>query len=61
MQSDETVTTICGLKFAVHTWNVDLTKSKPRALVIMYHGFLAHGAYPTGDMQLNSWRKRTMP
>jgi caffeoylshikimate esterase len=30
----------------VHKWNVDGTK-KPRALCVLYHGFLAHGNYPT--------------
>jgi acylglycerol lipase len=44
-QSDDTVN-INGNLSAVHKWNVDPTKT-PRALVVVYHGFLAHGNYPT--------------
>jgi acylglycerol lipase len=46
-QSDDETVNIRGLECAVHKWNVDPTKREPRALVVLYHGFLAHGAYPT--------------
>lgn len=32
---------IRGIERCVHTWNVD----RPRAVVVIYHGFLAHGRY----------------
>lgn len=38
--------TIRGLKCHVHKWNLD-PKVTPKALAIVFHGFLAHGAYPT--------------
>jgi acylglycerol lipase len=39
---------IRGTKCLVHRWNPTTTAScSPRALVVMFHGFLAHGAYPT--------------
>jgi len=39
---------IRGLECCVHAWNVDdASQSRPRAMVVIYHGFLAHGKYPT--------------
>lgn len=37
---------IRGMECFVHQWNVDTSKT-PKALVVLYHGFLAHGNYPT--------------
>lgn len=32
----------------MHTWNAESTRqAKPRAVVVIYHGFLAHSKYPT--------------
>lgn len=36
---------IRGLDCLAHHWNVE--SSSPRALVIVFHGFLTHGTYPT--------------
>jgi acylglycerol lipase len=41
--SSETVS-IEGDQFFLHTWTPDL---KPRAICVVFHGFLAHGVYPT--------------
>jgi acylglycerol lipase len=39
---------IRGMDCCLHSWNIDNSKAKqPRALVVIYHGFLAHGKYPT--------------
>eukprot|EP00934_Nitzschia_sp_Nitz4_P000447 Nitzschia sp. Nitz4//scaffold375_size13900//4380//5246//NITZ4_008965-RA/size13900-processed-gene-0.5-mRNA-1//1//CDS//3329549642//447//frame0 len=35
-----------GMDCFVHYWNVDPSK-KPTALIVVFHGFLAHGKYPT--------------
>lgn len=37
---------IRGMDCFAHHWNVDTSKM-PKALVIVFHGFLAHGNYPT--------------
>lgn len=37
---------IRGINCFVHRWNVDPQK-KPKALIVIFHGFLAHGNYPT--------------
>ena len=31
----------------VHKWNVDDSSAKLKGIVVVYHGFLAHGKYPT--------------
>lgn len=48
MSSDASSSTVLirGMDCHMHKWNVDGTK-KPRALCVIYHGFLAHGNYPT--------------
>lgn len=39
---------IQGLECCIHTWNSTAKEhSHPRGLVVFYHGFLAHGRYPT--------------
>ena len=38
--------TLRGMKCHIHQWNVEGNAS-PKALCIVYHGFLAHGNYPT--------------
>jgi acylglycerol lipase len=39
---------IGGIDCCIHAWNIDNSKAKqPRAVVVIYHGFLAHGKYPT--------------
>jgi len=38
--------TIRGIDCFAHHWNVDPTK-RPKALVVIFHGYLAHGNYPT--------------
>lgn len=34
-----------GVEFCIHQWNRELTD--PEAIIVIYHGFLAHGLYPT--------------
>lgn len=36
---------IRDMECCLHSWNVNSTT--PRAIVVIYHGFLAHGRYPT--------------
>lgn len=36
--------TLRGMKCWAHLWNV---KTPPKALIVLFHGFLAHGKYPT--------------
>jgi acylglycerol lipase len=36
---------IRGMECSVHSWNG--TSDNPRAIVVVYHGFLAHKTYPT--------------
>ena len=38
---------IRGMDCCLHSWNTDSSKEQPRALIVIYHGFLAHGKYPT--------------
>lgn len=39
---------IRGLECCVHSWSADGTsKVQPRAVAVIFHGFLAHGNYPT--------------
>ena len=38
---------IRGMDCHVNQWNVDPSKPAPKALMIIFHGFLAHGNYPT--------------
>ncbi len=45
VSSNKTVS-IRGIDCFTHHWNVDISK-KPKALVVIFHGFLAHGNYPT--------------
>ena len=45
-----TTTTTCnirGMDCHVNQWNVDTSKNPPKALIVIFHGFLAHGNYPT--------------
>lgn len=53
---DDIFVSIRGTKCFVHQWNVHPPKTMgsqssqpppPRALVVLFHGFLAHGNYPT--------------
>ncbi|KAG7364614.1 acylglycerol lipase [Nitzschia inconspicua] len=47
---DETVVSIRGTNCMVHRWhpnNNPSSSSSPKAVVVIFHGFLAHGAYPT--------------
>jgi acylglycerol lipase len=38
---------IRGIDCFVHHWKPKTTTTPPRALVVIFHGFLAHGNYPT--------------
>jgi acylglycerol lipase len=38
---------IRGMDCCLHSWNTDSSKEQPRALIVFFHGFLAHGKYPT--------------
>ena len=40
---EETTFTVRDMDLAVHVWKQD----DPKAVVVIYHGFLAHGRYPT--------------
>jgi acylglycerol lipase len=42
----DSLVSIRGTSCLVHRWN-PTTTGTPRALVVIFHGFLAHGAYPT--------------
>ena len=42
----DTTVSIQGTKICLHTWNGDL-KDKAKGLVLIFHGFAAHGMYPT--------------
>lgn len=42
----ESSLSIRGIDCVAHHWNVDPAQS-PKALVVIFHGFLAHGNYPT--------------
>jgi acylglycerol lipase len=47
---DETMVDIRGTSCLTHCWNPkssSSSSSSPKALVVIFHGFLAHGAYPT--------------
>jgi alpha-beta hydrolase superfamily lysophospholipase len=46
--TSKTTISIRGMDCHVHHWNVDLASATvPKALVVIFHGFLAHGNYPT--------------
>lgn len=45
--SKPTSVSIRGMECCAHHWNVDSSNKTPKALVIIFHGFLAHGNYPT--------------
>lgn len=46
-QSTTSSLSIRGMECCVHQWNVDTSKAPEKALVVVFHGFLAHGNYPT--------------
>lgn len=49
--SDSNLVSIRGTDCFVHRWeaknNNDESNNNPKALIVLYHGFLAHGGYPT--------------
>jgi acylglycerol lipase len=47
MSYSTSATSIRGLECHVHLWNVSPEETIPKALVVVFHGFLAHGNYPT--------------
>jgi len=44
--NSNTLVSIRGTELFVHRWEAK-NKSNPLALIVMFHGFLAHGRYPT--------------
>jgi acylglycerol lipase len=46
--TSSTTVSVRGMDCNLHKWNLETgTEKKPRGLVVVYHGFLAHGKYPT--------------
>lgn len=50
-EKDSDLVLIRGTKCFIHQWGAKnrstADSSSPKALIVLYHGFLAHGAYPT--------------
>jgi alpha-beta hydrolase superfamily lysophospholipase len=42
---EDSINDIKGTEICLHTWNASL--DSPKALVLIFHGFAAHGLYPT--------------
>jgi acylglycerol lipase len=47
MASSSSTVRLNETDFCVHVWKPDPGKDEPLAVVVIYHGFLAHGRYPT--------------
>ena len=48
--NNDSIVSIRGIECCVHRWKANgptNDDSNPKALIVLYHGFLAHGRYPT--------------
>lgn len=52
-EPESTTFSVRGMDLKVHVWKQD----NPKAIVLLYHGFLAHGRYPTVKLAASLFHK----